>query len=226
VGEGSFSINVYGRSRTGKSMTTLAAASVYGIGRSEDLPTWVVTDTALGQTLPRFNDMLFPIDDLAAMEGSDREKYNRLHTLAYRLASGWEKGRDEGYMIERSSRRGKWRSIVLTQHENSISDMARKFGVERKQGEALRLIDVPAVLDGYEAIFDRVPADSAASAARRDPPFQAIFDGCAANHGVALDPYISCLIKKRSRLRVIVGEHIERFQKKSSPKPRWRRRST
>lgn len=214
AGEGSFSINVYGRSRTGKSMTTLAASSVYGIGQSEDLPTWVITDTALGQTLPRFNDMLFPIDDLAAMEGSDREKYNRLHTLAYRLASGLEKGRDEGYMIDRNSRRGKWRSIVLTQYESSISELARKVGIERKQGEALRLIDVPAVLDGSETIFDRAPSGSAASATWREPPYKAIFEGCAAHRGVALDAYVSCLIKKRSRLREIVGDNIARFQKK------------
>jgi putative DNA primase/helicase len=52
----SFGIHLYGESRTGKSMATLAGASILGTASLADLPSWNLTDAGLEDELPRFNE--------------------------------------------------------------------------------------------------------------------------------------------------------------------------
>ena len=46
---------------------------------------------------------------------------------------------------------------MLTSNEKPIRDLARAVKMERQHGEALRLIDLPAVFDDLHHMFDRLP---------------------------------------------------------------------
>ena len=152
----SFMICIVGPSGSGKSITTLAAASVIGIGKASDLVTWNITDARLEQRLSAFNDCLFPIDDLMALRAqNDRDRYLRIQGIAYKLAQGWATGRHDSFANSRGGHAG-WRTIALTSNEVSIRDLARKVGLERQRGEAIRLIDLPAFNVGEDHIFDRM----------------------------------------------------------------------
>jgi uncharacterized protein (DUF927 family) len=161
----SFMICIVGPSRSGKSIATLAAGSVIGIGKASDLVTWNITDARLEQRLSGFNDCVFPIDDLMALrDQKDRDRYLRIQAIAYKLAQGWATARHDSFTQGRGGNHAGWRTIALTSNEVSIRDLARKVGLERQRGEAIRLIDLPAFDEGQDHIFDRMPRNLSTAA--------------------------------------------------------------
>ena len=72
VGRPPFIINVFGRSKAGKTTGLLAATSVIGIGQEEGLPNWNTTDAGLMEVARLFNDSLVPANELALMKGGRR----------------------------------------------------------------------------------------------------------------------------------------------------------
>jgi len=210
----SFMICIVGPSRSGKSIATLAAASVIGIGKASDLVTWNITDARLEQRLSGFNDCLFPIDDLMALRAqNDRDRYLRIQGIAYKLAQGWATGRHDSFTQGRGGNHGGWRTIALTSNEVSIRDLARKVGLERQRGEAVRLIDLPAFDDGEDHIFDRMPRKLSATAMAdwKRETFAEIAEACELNHGAAYRRYISSLIEMGLRLAPFVKNRISYF---------------
>jgi hypothetical protein len=89
IGEGSFGICLFGKSRGGKTLATLAAGSVIGLGSEDQLPNWYSTIAGLEPLLPAFNDSVFPIDDLSKMVArTDHERYLAVRDLAYKFIEG------------------------------------------------------------------------------------------------------------------------------------------
>jgi hypothetical protein len=204
TGDQSFGFCLYGRTRSGKTIATLVGSSVIGIGRTDNLISWNITDPHLEERLSEFNDLVFPIDDLSTMQGRPKEKYLRIRDIAYRVSQGWARGRHSSWKDE-SGQQG-WRCVMLTSSEKSIRDMAADAKIERQHGEALRLIDVPAVLDGSEHIFDRlsscVPRPD--FDAWRDKTFAGLVEDCAINHGVTLSEYLDQIISADFDIREAV----------------------
>jgi uncharacterized protein (DUF927 family) len=161
LGHQSFALCVHGRTRSGKTIATVLGSSTIGVQQPENLISWNLTDTRLEERLSEFNDLAFPIDDLSTMMGSDKEKYLRIREIAYRVSQGWATGRSAAFTRVHEGVHGGWRCIVLTSSEKSIRDIAAALKIERQHGETLRLIDVPATLDGLDHIFDRLPSDAA-----------------------------------------------------------------
>src|SRR5271170_551161 len=93
------------------------------------------------------------------MKGSDKEKYPRIRDVAYRISQGWSTARHSSFTAAHGGVHGSWRTIALTSSERSIRDLAQAVKLSRQHGEALRLIDLPAVFDGLDHIFDRLPED-------------------------------------------------------------------
>jgi hypothetical protein len=155
----SFAINIFGLTRIGKSIATLLGASIVGIPRIAEMITWNIKDARLEERIAEFKDALFPIDDLSNMNGSKKEKYQRIRDVAYRISQGLSTARHSSFTAAHGGVHGSWRSIVLTSNEKPIRDLARAVKMERQHGEALRLIDLPAVFDDLHHIFDRLPQD-------------------------------------------------------------------
>jgi hypothetical protein len=209
----SFTICMFGRSRVGKSIATLLGASAIGIGRTDDLITWNIKDARLEERISEFNDALFPIDDLSGMEGSRKEKYQRIRNLAYRISQGLSTARHSSFTAAHGGVHRTWRSIVLTSSEKSIRDLARAVKLERQHGEALRLIDVPAVFDNLDHIFDRVPEDLDRDNFKRwkKDTFKKLADACKVDHGKASRKYVKALIAGRAKLEKYIQAKLEYF---------------
>ena len=210
----SFMICVVGPSRSGKSIATLAAGSVIGIGKASGLVTWNITDARLEQRLSGFNDCVFPIDDLMALRAqNDRDRYQRIQGIAYKLAQGWATARHDSFTQGHGANHAGWRTIALTSNEAPIRDLARKVGLERQRGEVIRLIDLPAFDEGQDHIFDRMPRKLSALAMVdwKRQKFTEIAAACEENHGVVYRRYISSLIAMGSRLAPFVQNRIAHF---------------
>jgi len=212
----SFTVCLYGKTRTGKSIATLMGASAMGIGGIEQMLTWRIKDARLEQRLAEYNDGMFPIDDLEAMEEKEeKKKYLRIRSIAYNLEQGWSMGRHDSYTMAHGGVHEHWRCIAVTSFEKSIHDLAESARQHRQHGETLRLIDVPAVFDGFNHIFDRLPSDFDTS----DFPqwkkdiFKKIVDGCKQHHGKAIRKHIRALIA-RSELEGYVMRGIHYFVKR------------
>ena len=209
----SFTICIVGPSRSGKSITALIAGSVIGIGKTSDFITWNITDARLEQRLSGFNDCVFPIDDLMALRDQrDRDRYLRIQGIAYKLAQGWATARHNSFADSRGGHSG-WRTIALTSNEISIRDLARKVGMERQRGEAIRLIDLPALDDGMDHIFDRLPRKISAAKMVdwKRQKFSEIAEACEKNHGAAYRRYITSLIAMGPRLAPYVQHRVDYF---------------
>ena len=135
VNRPSFTLNFCGRSRAGKSLATLAGASVIGTARIDDLVTWNITDAALEEYLAAFNDSVFPIDELGAMKGKAKDKYSRIRTLAYNIAHGSPTARHSSFIASQGGDQQGWRCIALTSNEQSVRDLAQAAKQERQHGE-------------------------------------------------------------------------------------------
>ena len=206
VGRDSRTLCLFGPSRSGKTSATLVAASVIGIGKAADLPTWNVTDARLEEHLTLFNDTLFPIDDLGIIAGKPREAYQRVHDLAYRLHQGWARGRHSSFAAA-SPIRQQWRAIGLTSFELSVRELAERAGCQRQAGEAVRLIDVPVVSESDE-LFDRSrnPLTRKGSAKLLKEIIAAVAD----NHGSAFRKYLHAMIGHKD-LKTFIERKINEF---------------
>lgn len=213
VNRPSFTVNLFGRSRVGKSVATLVGASVIGTARVADLIAWNITDARLEERIAEFNDAVFPIDDLSNMNGTKKEKYQRIRDVAYRISQGWSTARHSSFTASHGGVHGNWRSIALTSSEKSIRDLARSVNLDRQHGEALRLIDQPAVFDGLDHIFDRLPDDLDRSRFQdwKKDAFREIAEACKRNHGSAFRKYIRALIADRAALKKYVHDRIADF---------------
>lgn len=215
LGRESFTLCVSGPSRKGKSIATIMGASVVGIGKTTDLITWNITDARLEQRLAGYNDCLFPIDDLSVMKGGGREKYLHIRDNAYKLAQGWSTARHDSYTQAHGGGHEQWRCLVLTSSEVSVRELARTTRQERQRGEAVRLIDLPALEEGADHIFDRAPANEISTDFEgwKINKFAEIADACEKNCGQAYEKYIKFLIAMGSELAPFVQCEVDFFLK-------------
>ena len=147
------------------------------------------------------------------MNGTKKEKYQRIRDVAYRISQGWSTARHSSFTASHGGVHGNWRSIALTSSEKSICDLARSVNLDRQHGEALRLIDQPAVFDGLDHIFDRLPDDLDRSRFQDwgEDAFREIAKACKRNHGSAFRKYIRALIADRAALKKYVHDRIADF---------------
>ena len=190
----SFGIALSGRTRVGKTLATLLAASAHGLGRQDDMLSWSMSDARLEELLPEWNDLMMPIDDFMTMRGKEAEKLKRIEELAYRLATGREFDRHSSFKGDAEA--GEWRTILVTQSEESLAEMARRLHQERKGGAAQRLLDLPMLDDDQADIFDlyakRMKARPTLEWQSRF--FEQIIERCSRYHGAAFDAYMLPLI--------------------------------
>lgn len=209
----SFAICLFGRTRSGKTLASLCAASMTGIGYIDDLVGWRSTDSAIEERLADFTDTIFVLDDISAMDTPERERYIRLRNFAYMLSTNQGKARARFYKQSAGVNHGRHRSIVLTSAETSIASLAQRARRQRYGGEELRLIDLPIADSDNDDIFDRMPSSvrQADSGKWRSEAFGAMAEGCNRYHGAAFRAYLSGLISQRLSMAAKVDGLIEKF---------------
>lgn len=206
--EQSFSICLYGGTRSGKSVATLIGASVVGLGSVRQLPKWHASDSGQEELLPMFNDCLAAIDDFESIRGTESEKYQRIRGFSYGVEAGAEKHRHSSFAPASKT----WRTILITSMEKSIDELAKELREERKGGETIRMVSVPVLIEGHAHIFDRAAADGIAvtpewTATR----FEQVIKACAENHGAVFVRYLSKLCKNPKKVQSRAKKYIADF---------------
>ena len=209
----SFGILFHGRGKAGKSTMLVAAASVGGYGREEDLPNFRASDAAFGEIPAAFNDSLLPLNELGLLKGSTTEKYHRLRDFTYGFAEGRGTTYSKLASIEGGSGGSKWLSISLATGEVTSNDIARDAREIRMAGESVRWIDLAATRNGAADIFDRIPkkvpqAKRAKWAQNRCAKIRA---GCRRNHGVAIQHFVEHIIRNSKTVQKEVKSLRRRF---------------
>ncbi len=209
----SFGICLCGKSRRGKTLACLCGASMIGIGRDDELISWRSSATSIEERLTEFVDIVFVLEDVSAMDEPEPEQYPRLRNFSYMLATNQGKGRARLYKGSTGTTHARHRTIVLTSSERSIAALAARSRRQRLHGEALRLIDLPAIEDTQDDIFDRTTrtADRAEFIRQRRQLIGDIIAACRRYHGTAYIVYIKRLIKHRRKLAARVNKLIATF---------------
>ena len=99
VGLQSFGINLFGKSKVGKTAELLAAASMIGIGREPQLPNFASTQAATAELARVFNDVLLPANEVGLLAGKKRDAYAPLRELTYRLSEGRDRSRHSASIL-------------------------------------------------------------------------------------------------------------------------------
>ncbi|MCX5581221.1 DUF927 domain-containing protein [Kaistia terrae] len=204
----SFGINIYGRSKVGKTASLLAASSFYGIGREPRLPNWNSSPAARSEMGRIVSDLMLPVNEVGLAASSKKATYDTIRQFIYAISEGRDKSRHSLSSFASSSTSAEFRTIFVSTAEHSFNDHAAASGQTRDLGEYARCLDVPATRSG-PIIFDRRPKGASRVWAQKQ--LQLMREACEANHGVALPPFIEHLVGLEGGLRERVQSLIEHF---------------
>jgi putative DNA primase/helicase len=203
----SFGILLSGPSKAAKSTALVAAGSVIGIAREEDLP------AAFGELPAAFNDLVTLINELGLFKGSAKDRCQRVRDLAYGFAEG--RGTTYSKFVSQDEGIGsdKWRSLGFASGEETLDQIALSAGETRSMGESIRWIDLCGVRRGATDIFDRCPKSVSANDRIRWARQQckSLRQAAAENHGAAFDHYIKGVIKSRHEIKAWLQQLIGAF---------------
>lgn len=138
-------IHLIGKSSSGKTTALQVAASVWG--GPGYVRAWRATANGLEATAAALNDSLLVLDEIS--ECDPRE----IGAIIYALANGQGKQRAKRTGGSRDSAR--WRTIVLSSGERTLSAHMQEAGQQIKAGQEARLLNIPATDRAYGA-FDNL----------------------------------------------------------------------
>lgn len=136
-----------GASSSGKSTALSVAASVFG--PPAFARTWRATDNALEALAALHSDLLLPLDEIGQLDPRNAG------VAAYLLANGQGKSRSNRDGSARAAAR--FRLLFLSAGEIGLGDLVTASGNKSRAGHEVRVIDVPADVDGGAGIFERLP---------------------------------------------------------------------
>ena len=126
-------LHFVGDSSTGKTAAIEAACSIWGGANYKR--SWRATSNGMEGAAAMFNDCLLALDEIS--ECDPRE----VGAIIYALGNGQGKQRASRTGSARSVTR--WRCLVLSNGERTISTAMREGGQQSKAGQGVRLLDVP-----------------------------------------------------------------------------------
>lgn len=145
-------VHLFGDSTTGKTTTLEAAASTWGGEKYRRA--WRATANGLEGICVQHTDTLLILDEIAEINPKD------LDEVTYFLLNGQGKTRSDRSGEARPATR--WRVAVLSSGEQSIKNKLLSANITVKEGQGLRILDVP--VSGHHGLFDEL--HDAASAAQ------------------------------------------------------------
>ncbi len=168
-----------GASSTGKTTALYVGASVWG--GKEYVQRWRATTNGIEALAASHNDALLCLDELSQVDS------NMAGEIAYMLANGTGKARAD--RRGNSRKVASWKVLFLSTGEISLSDHMVEAGKRAKAGQEVRMVDIPAVTDGY-GLFEYLhgyPNGAAFS--------QALIQASNAFHGTSARAFLKCLIE-------------------------------
>ncbi|MBW8075202.1 DUF927 domain-containing protein [Metallibacterium scheffleri] len=185
-----------GSSSSGKSTALAVAASV--CGPAAYVRTWRATDNALEAVASLYSDLLLPLDEISQLDPRNAG------AAAYLLANGQGKSRSHRDGSARAAAR--FRSLFLSAGEVGLGDLVTASGSKSRAGHEVRVIDVPADVEGGCGLFERLP-DGCAPGDFADRMRRA----AAEHHGHALREWLAALTADSAGARDTLRAHRDRM---------------
>ncbi len=185
LAEPSGGINLVGGSRTGKSATAGAAASVWGKPTSEaQLRQWRGTANGLEGTAADTSDTLLILDEMGQADARE------VGDVVYMLAN--EAGKQRASRTGAARQRQTWRTLFLSTGEVTLAQKMGEAGKKAMAGLGVRLPDLPADAGAGMGVFQALhgragPAELA----------EELRDAGRAHHGTAARAFLSRLAHDR-----------------------------
>lgn len=126
-------VHLVGDSSTGKSLSQLVAASVWGDAERFKL-SWKITPNALENEAQARSDTFIALDEIK------ESKPNAVQEMAYMLANG--SGKATMTQTRESREVARWRILTLSSGEKSLAEHASLSGSPAHAGAELRMADV------------------------------------------------------------------------------------
>ena len=181
-----------GRSSSGKSTALSVAASLFG--PPAYARTWRATDNALEAVASLYSDLLLPLDEIGQLDARNAG------AAAYLLANGQGKSRSHRDGSARAAAR--FRLLFLSSGEVGLGDLVIASGNKSRAGHEVRVIDVPADVDGGAGIFEVLP-DGCAPGEFADRLKRAAAD----HHGHALRAWLQFLTTDTATATDVLRAH-------------------
>jgi uncharacterized protein (DUF927 family) len=145
--EESGGFHFFGGSRTGKTTAIRGCGSVWGGGGTIGFArTWRATSNGLEGIAELHNDVVLCLDEMGQVAAREAGE------IAYMLANGVGKGRAGRDGSARRSAR--WRLLILSTGELTLSDKLAEIGKMATAGQEVRLVDIPADAGAGHGLFE------------------------------------------------------------------------
>lgn len=206
----SWGINLFGKTKTGKSTMQVVGGSVIGLGTEAALPSFKATITGLDRIAIASNDSALFVNEAGLL---GRNAYATLSPMIYGLSEGKDKVRACESAHASDVATSGWSLVYVLSSEHAIEALAAQAGTTREGGEMTRCLDVPAVHSGNATVFDRRPAGLTDEAFTRWAHRQMaeMREACKANHGVVFDAYLRGLIDLGKGLKPRAQAYVDEF---------------
>jgi uncharacterized protein (DUF927 family) len=146
LGEDNGGFHLRGNSSTGKSVCLAVGSSVWGGQRL--IRTWNMTTNGFEGVAMMHNDVLLPLDELGQADGKAAGE------AAYMLGNGQGKSRANRDGEAKPAKR--FRSLVLSSGEKSLSDMMAEAGKASMAGQEVRMVEIAADASRGYGIFENI----------------------------------------------------------------------
>ena len=203
VGEDSGGFHLRGKSSSGKSTASKAAASVWGHPDTY-MRGWRATANGLEGMGALHNDGCLILDELSACEPKEAGE------AVYMLANGQGKARATRSGTARASAR--WRLLFLSNGEVSLSALMAQAGRKPNAGQEVRLADFDADagkgLGAFEELHDQ-PTPEALSLALKD--------AATRHHGATGVAWLRAIVNDRDKLADFITGGVRQFSAENAP---------
>lgn len=152
-------LHFVGDSSTGKTTLLEVACSVWGGPRYKR--SWRTTANGMEGAAALFNDSLLAIDEIGECDPRD------VGAIVYALANGVGKQRANRFGLARAPTR--WRCMVLSSGERSISTSMAEGGYRIKAGQSIRIVDIPCARQygAFDDLYNKASGAALADSYKR-----------------------------------------------------------
>lgn len=146
LGEDNGGFHLRGNSSSGKTVCLGLGSSVWGGGSL--IRTWNATTNGLEGVATMHNDVLLPLDELGQADGKAAGE------AAYMLGNGQGKSRADKNGDARAAKR--FRNLVLSSGEKSLSDVMAQVGQSSMAGQDVRMVEIAADAGAGYGVFENI----------------------------------------------------------------------
>jgi len=203
AGEDSGGFHLRGASSSGKSTSLKVAASVWG--SPDTYPrTWRATSNGLEGIATLHNDGLLILDELSQIDPREAGE------AAYMLANGQGKARASRSGTSRQAAR--WRLLLLSAGEESLSAIMARVGKRPNAGQEIRLADIEADAGAGLGAFEKLHSQRTPAALA-----EALKVAAIQHYGTAGVEWLRRVVENRATLPDTIADGIRQFVSENVP---------